>query len=399
MGGGGTDNPEHQVTLSDYWIYSTEVTNQQYALCVGLGNCTAPDANDNPGFSNYKLANDPVTGVTYEQAANYCEFVNGRLPTEAEWEKAAQNQQGGQYPWGEAEPTCDLLNFNNCLEGMASVIAYSEGASNYGALNMAGNVFEWVADWYGAESYSESPAENPTGPASGTLRSVRSSSYESGADQVAVAIRNAESPQTHRADLGFRCVVNDPTYFAPFCELPPLYADAAPQDTGLLGSCPELAIKPVPICSNNIPFTNVTFVGPEESSIDPKDCIPSGNPNLFTCKVKGTIVSISATCQLNDIGNPSCLPGYSSQGDTCVADAGERQASGNCLAGDYNSSQQCCSPPEGQTDTSTVLQVCPVGCYSCSGSLRGGLLHKPGWWRWRRRRKWRRGWGLPGNTV
>jgi len=362
MGGNGNDNPEHPVTLADYWIFSTEVTNQQYALCVSLSKCTAPDENDNPGYANYLLANDPVTGVTYQQAKDYCEYVNGRLPSEAEWEKAAQSPQGGSYPWGEAAPSCDLLNFNNCLNAIANVINYSKGASYYGTLNMSGNVFEWVADWYDAKYYNGSPTENPTGPESGTLRSVRSSSYASDAGQVAVAIRNSESPQNHRPDLGFRCVVDDPTHFAPFCELPPIYANASTQGTGSLESCPELAIKPVPFCNNGIPFTNVKFVGPSESTKDTQDCIPSSDPNLFTCKSRGKTVSISAACQLNDPGDPSCLPGYSKQGKICVADTSASQEAANCLAGSYNSTGQCCIFPKGGTD-SPSLQACPVGTF------------------------------------
>src|SRR6185503_8512717 len=115
MGASGTDNPEHTVSLSDYWIYSTKVTNQQFALCEALGKCTAPNPEDNPNYHDIDHANDPVVGVTYDQAAAYCSFVQGRLPTEAEWEKSARNPDGGSYPWGDAAPTCDLVNFNNCV--------------------------------------------------------------------------------------------------------------------------------------------------------------------------------------------------------------------------------------------------------------------------------------------
>jgi len=112
--GSGSENPEHNVFLNDFWIYSTEVTNQQYMLCKTLGECTSPDSNDNPSYAEKTHANDPVVGVTYEQASSYCSFVNGRLPTEAEWEKTARNTENDLYPWGDAMPTCDFLNFNNC---------------------------------------------------------------------------------------------------------------------------------------------------------------------------------------------------------------------------------------------------------------------------------------------
>lgn len=97
------DTPERTVTLSDFWIYSSEVTNSQYALCVNAGKCAPPDAEKNPAFGNYRLVNLPVVGVNYQQAADYCSFVKGRLPTEAEWEKAAHHggksvPVGGYWP-------------------------------------------------------------------------------------------------------------------------------------------------------------------------------------------------------------------------------------------------------------------------------------------------------------
>jgi formylglycine-generating enzyme required for sulfatase activity len=101
MGADGKDNGEHAVTLNDYWIYSTKVTNQQFALCETLGKCTSPNLEDNPNYKDYSRSNDPVVGVTYNQAVAYCSFVHGRLPTEAEWEKSARNPDGSLYPWGD----------------------------------------------------------------------------------------------------------------------------------------------------------------------------------------------------------------------------------------------------------------------------------------------------------
>ncbi|MFT3893874.1 MAG: SUMF1/EgtB/PvdO family nonheme iron enzyme [Anaerolineales bacterium] len=135
MGGNGNDNPEHPVTLNDYWVFSTLVTNQQYTVCVQIGKCTPPDLTDNPGYGNVQNANDPVTGVTYEQAVNYCTFAGGRLPSEAEWEKAAN-----------------------------------------GAPDMLGSISEWISDWYDPAYYKNSPSENPSGPENGTAHIVRSGS-------------------------------------------------------------------------------------------------------------------------------------------------------------------------------------------------------------------------------
>ena len=296
MGAVGADNPEHPVSLSDFWIYSTNVTNQQYGLCESLGACSSPHIEDNPTYEDRAYANEPVVGVTYEQAVTYCNFVKGRLPTEAEWEKAARGPQGGKYPWGEAAPSCDLLNYNDCVGKLTSVVGYPEGKSYYGVLDMAGNVFEWVADWYDAGYYLDSPYENPEGPIDGTTRSIRSSSYQSSSDQVILMNRYFEDPQNHRADLGFRCVIPEPAYFAPFCEIP---AEFGSQDAVSSESCPELDITQAQFCIGALPATNVTFVGPANSIIDSSNCVPSTNPQLFTCQSPGTIVSITADCQLN----------------------------------------------------------------------------------------------------
>ena len=114
MGANGKDNTEHVVILNDYWIYSTKVTNQQYAYCEALGKCTSPNLEDDPNYKDYSRANDPVVGVTYDQAAAYCSFVHGRLPTEAEWEKAARGAYGNEWPWGNE---FDLNNKCNSSEG------------------------------------------------------------------------------------------------------------------------------------------------------------------------------------------------------------------------------------------------------------------------------------------
>lgn len=357
MGADGTDHPAHTVNLSDFWIYSTKVTNRQYALCEELGQCTAPDLNDNSTYRDNARANDPVVGVTYDQAVSYCSFVGGRLPTEAEWEKAARGPDGGMYPWGAAAPSCDLLNFNNCVEGTTNVVSYPEGASYYGGLDLAGNVFEWVADWYDSNYYNTSPAENPQGPEGGTARSVRSSSYASIADQVAVTNRYVEFPENHRPDLGFRCVVEDPAFFAPFCESVPVYGSGtsgAPQS-----SCPALDVSQAQYCTGEAPMTNVTFSGPSDATIDYDSCIPSGNPNLFTCQSPGTIVSITADCQVDLPGSPSCPSGFSQKDNICVADGGD----GQCLAGwDYDSSRGCCAPGSAG-DSASLKRVCPVGTF------------------------------------
>lgn len=359
--GGDSDDPGHSVFLNDFWIYSAEVTNQQYVLCETLGECTSPDLNDNPSYVEKVHANDPVVGVTYEQASSYCSFINGRLPTEAEWEKTARNNDNDLYPWGDAMPTCDFLNFNNCVGYTTNVIDYKTGASAYGALDMAGNVFEWVADWFDPDYYGNSPKENPRGPENGTMRSIRSSSYTSDADQAEVINRNSEDPQNHRADLGFRCVVDDPTYFAPFCTSPLIY-DSAGQTSNSSESCPAIDITQAQFCIGKLPATNVKFEGPSDSTIDSGNCVPSDDPDLFTCQTPGTIVSITANCQIDDAGKPSCLPGFSQKDNVCVAES----STGQCLAGNYDTSQQCCVIPAEQAGVLSPSSICPVGTFYAS---------------------------------
>jgi formylglycine-generating enzyme required for sulfatase activity len=172
MGHGMADNPEHTVILSDFWIYSTEVTNYQYSLCIDQGRCAPPDQSDNPEYQSFDGLNKPVVGVAYEQARAYCSFMNAELPTEAQWEKAARGAEGRPFPWGDEDPSCDLLNFNNCLKHTTDVTANPDGAGFYGALNMAGNVYEWVADWYDPVYYESS--ESSVRPASEAVRTNRS---------------------------------------------------------------------------------------------------------------------------------------------------------------------------------------------------------------------------------
>ena len=105
------------------------------------------------------MADFPVVGVRWDQAENYCHSIGGFLPTEAQWEKTARGPDGNLYPWGNTEPNCELLNFNECLGDTSPVIDYPAGASPYEVLDMAGNVFEWVADWYKLDYYVEAPLE------------------------------------------------------------------------------------------------------------------------------------------------------------------------------------------------------------------------------------------------
>lgn len=220
MGDNGFDAPAHTVTLDAYWIQQTKVTNRMYDQCVKAGICSAPTQQlGGPVFTNPDFASHPVVGVNWDQAQAYCGWIQGSLPTEAQWEKGARGLNGNVYPWGNSEPSCDLLNFGNCYGRTTNVNATANGASAFGLLEMAGNVFEWVGDWYDANYYATSPAANPTGPASGQFRVIRGSSFETVEESVASAIRHYNEPVDSARDTGFRCVVANPQPFAPYCQL------------------------------------------------------------------------------------------------------------------------------------------------------------------------------------
>jgi formylglycine-generating enzyme required for sulfatase activity len=368
MGHGGEDNPEHEVTVSDFWMYRAKVTNSQFGLCVAMGKCAPPNTEKNSDYGDPLKANHPVTGVAYDQAASYCSFVNGRLPTEAEWEKAARGPDGNIYPWGDATPDCELANYGTCEFKTTSVIEHPEGQSYYEALDMAGNTYEWVADWYAKNYYNESPTEDPLGPDLGNTRSVRSSGFNSPAYETEAARRFAFNPIFQLSDLGFRCVVEDPTYFAPMCTALLVYGDdagsGAPSGGGAPSEvCPNVDIVQNPYCNGLLPVTNIELIGPSDASFDPDGCVPTGNPNQYACQPPGGTISVKADCQQSLPGDPVCPMGFTQQGNQCISQGG----AGACLPGyNYDPNLQCCTATPGQ-DSTVPLPQCPIGTYYVPG--------------------------------
>lgn len=220
--------PAHDVSLDAFWIDQLEVTNAMYLLCVQTGACALPNdwASDrrNSYFNNEAFKDYPVVHVTWEQAGVYCAWANRRLPTEAEWERAARGDDFRNYPWGD-EPSGEIYaNFNRLVNDTSRVGSYMAGASPFGALDMAGNVWEWVADYYGTDYYNSSPELNPTGPetSSTNLRVIRGGSFQDESINLRVSKRGAalgsapnapfDAPNRngeHSSKIGFRCVVND----------------------------------------------------------------------------------------------------------------------------------------------------------------------------------------------
>jgi formylglycine-generating enzyme required for sulfatase activity len=381
MGHGNPDNPEHKVTLSEFWIYRNEVANKQYALCVALGKCSPPDPQANPAFGNPLRVNEPVIGVNWDQAQAYCKFVNGRLPTEAEWEKTARGPEGNIYPWGDATPGCDLANIGRCKPGVTPVTEYPQGASFYGATNMAGNVFEWVADWYSPNYYGQSPAENPLGPELGTFRSVRSSSFESDSYLAESARRFREKPIEQRPDLGFRCVVEDPAAMAPWCQMVaivnPDQSGSGPSGVSLPSpSCPSVGVSTFGFCNSTpngkIPAATVNF-NPDALPAGTLITYPGGcsldsttaDPNDYYCTGGGS-ASIQALCTVPPPPVPAgCEPGYTLNGNTCEYTGG--LPGEQCLPGvNYDPATQCCGATTGVTDSYTL---CPAAAPYYAGGV------------------------------
>jgi formylglycine-generating enzyme required for sulfatase activity len=207
---------QRKIYLNAYWIDRVEVTNAMFAQCVIAGVCKSPKSKDY-GVSLY--GDYPVIWVSWLQAETYCQWAGRRLPTEAEWEKAARGVDGRIYPWGNNPIVGNLLNFcdNNCnyewktssiddgFSELAPVGNYPSGASPYGAMDMAGNVLEWVADWYQMIIPANSPTRNPLGPSSGTHRSLRGGSFNNTEFFVRVFARSGNEPNLTYGNVGFRC--------------------------------------------------------------------------------------------------------------------------------------------------------------------------------------------------
>ncbi|WP_447972773.1 formylglycine-generating enzyme family protein [Nitrospira sp. Kam-Ns4a] len=212
--GEGLDNeqPEHKVWVDAFYLDKYEVTNGRYEKFMEETGHAMPKFWEQLDLTVHSEL--PVIGVSWQDAKAYCEWAEKRLPTEAEWEYAARGTDHRRYPWGNAAPNDQLANYgkkwshkfyNDRLEPVTS---HEAGKSPFGIYNMAGNVFEWVADWYEIKYYRRSPERNPTGPSEGELKVMRGGSWNFASEYLRTTSRMQMKPIEREADLGIRCARN-----------------------------------------------------------------------------------------------------------------------------------------------------------------------------------------------
>jgi len=227
--------PVHEVLVDGFYIDRHEVSNGSYQAFIDAGGYTVASCWNPVGWAwreergitrpaNWTDAryhgggiagNErfPVSGVSWWEADAFCRWAGGRLPTEAEWEKAARGANDTRaYPWGDAAPTCTLANGyvdGYCVGDTSAVGSYAMGSSPYGAVDMAGNVWDWVNDWYDESYYVGSPGSSPPGPAAGTDKVLRGGAWYVGSTGLRTVTRYLAAPTTQGHYIGFRCAVSE----------------------------------------------------------------------------------------------------------------------------------------------------------------------------------------------
>jgi formylglycine-generating enzyme required for sulfatase activity len=211
--GARDEQPAHTVTLSPFCIDRTEVSVASFRTCVDARQCDSTAAGAQCNGLSSERADHPINCVTWSQARSLCTSRGARLPTEAEWEFAARSSDERTFPWGNDSPGGNLCWGRDGV-GTCPVGAFPSGTSPFGALDMAGNVWEWVEDWY-AERYPSEALRNPAGPAVGRYRVVRGGSWADGVPaRVRSTRRDWNLPTMTYAYVGFRCAAQ-PRYEAP----------------------------------------------------------------------------------------------------------------------------------------------------------------------------------------
>ena len=218
------EHPQRTIYLSGFEIDLLPVTFAEYADFIEARGYQRPELWSGQGWefrssadlsrprflgeaqwSHLTGARQPVCGVSFWEAEAYARFLGKRLPTEAEWEKAARGEDGRLYPWGDEWATGRCSFRGGPIRAAPEVGQFPAGASPYGLLDMAGGVWEWCADWYDAAEYGRSPESNPLGPTSGQLKVARGGAWNALPLQNRTANRNAWKPSARFSNLGFRC--------------------------------------------------------------------------------------------------------------------------------------------------------------------------------------------------
>jgi eukaryotic-like serine/threonine-protein kinase len=210
------EKPAHKVTVHAFWIDKFDVTNAMFTQCTTAGVCDPPLHFNSKTVTTYfngpDFANYPVVNVTWGEATAYCKWAGRRLPAEAEWERAARGDDLRTYPWGDQAPDSSRANFNYQVGDTSKVGSYPAGASPYGALDMVGNVNQWVNDFFDPNYYSKSVNLNPTGPiARANLfnRVIRGGSFQDGADNIRVSYRAGDLGPNPEALVGTSAYTGD----------------------------------------------------------------------------------------------------------------------------------------------------------------------------------------------
>ena len=200
--------PQHAVHVDAFYVSTLAVTNEQYRRFMAETGHHEANLMDDEDFNGPQ---QPVVGVAWTDADAYCQWAGAQLPTEAQWEKAARGTDRRLYPWGNERPqarhACYTIEEEPELTGAEPVGSYPMGASPYGVLDMAGNVWEWCQDWFGRDVYRQGQSRNPEGLPSGDMRVVRGGSWFGGPQFLRAAFRNRKPPDFMHWDYGFRCVV------------------------------------------------------------------------------------------------------------------------------------------------------------------------------------------------
>ena len=201
----GDEGPAHKVLLDAFWIDRYEVTNGQYMKFMEATHHQPPASWGSPKLGD---SEQPVVGVSWEDAAAYAKWAGKRLPTEAEWEKAARGAGVALYPWGDRWDEKKANSAESALGKTTGVRELPEGASPFGVFHMVGNAAEWVADWYVPDYYHKSPRENPKGPETGMWKVIRGGGWWCKSEHCEVTDRRQELPTTKTSSIGFRCAVD-----------------------------------------------------------------------------------------------------------------------------------------------------------------------------------------------